>query len=1139
MQLIRDNAMICRADFKRKNVNFDYLARRIEHTLSVLVCYPCVFLMKNVRYILLFLLILATSGVWAQSIYTEFGKNRIQYHDDFDDWWMYESENFVTYWYGKGRNVAQSVIQLAELDYQAIQSVLEHRFNEKVQIIVYLDVSDMKQSNIGLEDIFGSRNGRTRVMENKMFVYFNGDHQDLRDRIRQGIAEIYLESMLYGSNLQEVVQNAVLLHLPDWFKDGLIAYMGTEWNSDVDNELRDLFMLPKEKYYDYDKLARDHPAIAGHSMWYYIGETYGKSTISNILYLTRINRNLESAFVYVIGYELKQIKAEWSEYFQERFEAQADAFARHDNDLLIEIKNKRNIPYTSLNLSPDKKYLAYARNEVGKVKIYIRNVQTGETFRIYKFGIRNIIQETDYNYPVIAWHPNSRVISIIHERRDVIKLVQIDLDEGTMVTQPIDPQFDRIYSADYWTPDTLMFAASTDGYSDIYKYIPKTRQTIQVTEDFYDDLDITVATLADVKGILWRSNRTNLELRKRELDTIMPIENFDVYFMFPDSSGWRLLNLTQTPFDNEKLPVAIGDRSVAYLTNESGVWNRKVVNGPLSDKKDFDYHTNYDRSVLGHTSRPDADVIYEHILINGKHVLLESRPEILDSMDIGRTGVEKNLIIVDDPEDENMDQLDVVDERYLFQSQFKPPPPKASDKPSVDTVENEPVSDQPGIPIDFLRTPSTDRDPVTYDQSKVIEYIPSRAIAHRLRFRLDEMNVTLDNSLLFTNLNTFSGVRQELQNPPLGILLRARVKDLFEDYVIEGGMRFPTSFNGSEYYLFFDNRKRRIDWRYAIYRKSVTNSVEGGTYSTRKDQTITAIGLVTARYPLDIYRSVSVTGTVRNDRIINLSTDLPTLEAEPDDQQRIGLRIEYIFDNTLEYDINYRHGSRYKFFVEFVNRFDLNIFEEGQSARFSEGFMTVLGVDARHYQRLDKHSILAARFYASTSLGSERILHYLGGVENWLFSKYNDNVPIPQDRNFAYQAIAANMRGFEYNARNGSSVALINLELRVPFMRYLSRKKLRSSFLRNLQVVGFVDVGTAWHGTDPFSNDNPLNTIQLTNPPTVKVDVTYYRNPVVVGYGVGARTMILGYFLKLDYGWGWETNRVNRPILHFSLGTDF
>ncbi|MDX1407882.1 MAG: BamA/TamA family outer membrane protein [Saprospiraceae bacterium] len=131
------------------------------------------------------------------------------------------------------------------------------------------------------------------------------------------------------------------------------------------------------------------------------------------------------------------------------------------------------------------------------------------------------------------------------------------------------------------------------------------------------------------------------------------------------------------------------------------------------------------------------------------------------------------------------------------------------------------------------------------------------------------------------------------------------------------------------------------------------------------------------------------------------------------------------------------------------------------------------------------------------------------------------------------------MRGFKYNARNGGSVALINTELRVPFLRYLSKRKLKSSFLRHLQVVGFLDVGTAWHGRDPFSDENPLNTLTLTNPPTVTVDVKYFRNPIIAGYGAGVRTLLFGYFLKLDYAWGWETRQLRNPVIHFSMGTDF
>jgi hypothetical protein len=1088
------------------------------------------------RIILIFISIISVSCLSGQSIYTEFGKNRVQYHDDFENWWMYETENFVTYWYGKGRNVAQSVIQMAELDNDMIQNVLEHRFNDKIQIIVYLDITDMKQSNIGSEELFSSLTGRTRVLGNKMFVYFDGDHQTLRKSIRQGIAAIYLKSMLYGANFQEVVQNAVLLNLPDWFRQGLIAYLGNEWNSDVDNRLRDIFMHPKGRYKDFDRLARDYPQIAGHSMWHYIGKTYGKSSISNLLYLSRIKRNLENAFLNIIGTDIDQIKLNWRAFYENRFSDQADNLDPYDEDLVVDIRNKRNLPYGDLNLSPDGKYLAYSLNERGKIKLYIREIESGKTMRILKTGIRNILQETDYQYPLTAWHPSGNIISVVYERRDVIYLAQFDLVENMQITQPLNPEYDRIYSVDYWASDTLIFAASQDGFSDLYKYTPVTRQTFQITEDFYDDLDASVYTLGGYKGILWRSNRTNLVLKKRRLDTILPVENFDIYFMFPDSAGWRLLNLTQTPYNNEKKPVAIGGSSIIYLTSESGVWNRKAVTGPLSEKRAYDFMTKYDRSIIDHTSAPGAGRIYEHLIINCKHTLLENHPEKIDPIVIDHAG-EENILIIDGVETENMDERDVVDERYLFQSPFsKPETPPGITTKGKETAQEDLIVE---APVDFLATPITDTDPVTYNPKKVIEYKPARAIANRLKFRLDRVTTTVDNSLLFTSLDTYAGTKLGYENPPVGILIKANMQDLFEDYIVEVGARFPTTFNGSEYFIVFDDKKKRIDKQYALYRKTTTNTVSGGIYSPRKDQIVTVIAQASGRYPLDIYRSVMITGTIRNDRIINLATDFPTLERPTDDQQRLGAKIEYIFDNTLEFDVNYRQGTRYKLFVELVKRFDLNLFEENMPVTFNKGFMTVLGIDARHYQRLDKHSIIALRFYASTSFGSERNLNYLGGVENWFFSEFDNTVPVPRDKNFAYQTIAASMRGFKYNARNGSSVALVNTELRVPFLRYLSRKKLKSSFLRNMQAVGFIDAGTAWHGTDPFSSDNPLNTLTIENPPTVKVNVTYYRNPIIIGYGFGVRTMILGYFLKLDYGWGWETGRVNKPVLQFSMGLDF
>ena len=101
------------------------------------------------RYILLFVFMVFGLQLSAQVAQVQFGKNRVQYHNFFEEWSQYESENFVTYWYGMSRNIGQSVVQIAEYDFTEIQNILEHRINEKVQIVVYTDLSDVKQSNIG------------------------------------------------------------------------------------------------------------------------------------------------------------------------------------------------------------------------------------------------------------------------------------------------------------------------------------------------------------------------------------------------------------------------------------------------------------------------------------------------------------------------------------------------------------------------------------------------------------------------------------------------------------------------------------------------------------------------------------------------------------------------------------------------------------------------------------------------------------------------------------------------------------------------------------------------------------------------------------------------------------------------------
>jgi len=98
---------------------------------------------------------------------------------------------------------------------------------------------------------------------------------------------------------------------------------------------------------------------------------------------------------------------------------------------------------------------------------------------------------------------------------------------------------------------------------------------------------------------------------------------------------------------------------------------------------------------------------------------------------------------------------------------------------------------------------------------------------------------------------------------------------------------------------------------------------------------------------------------------------------------------------------------------------------------------------------------------------------------------------------------------------------------------------MRSSFLKNFQLVAFGDVGTAWQGSSPFSEDNPVNITNVTAPPIFDINVKSFREPVVGGYGFGARVLLFGYFVRADYAWGVENKRVQDPKFYISLGYDF
>ncbi|MBK9256388.1 MAG: hypothetical protein IPM42_12945 [Saprospiraceae bacterium] len=1068
---------------------------------------------------------------YGQAINTEFGKNRVQYHQDYKNWWMYETENFITYWYGKGRNVAKTVIQLSELDHDIVQRILEHRMNDKIEIIVYTDVSDLKQSNIGTEETFISKTGETKIIGNKMFVYFDGNHLTLRKKIREGIANVYLNNMLYGSGFQEILQNAVLLNIPDWYRQGIVAYAASPWDLLIEDELRDIWHS-KPKYRDFKKLAEEYPRVAGHSFWFFIDQYYGKSTIANLLYLSKISRGIENSFEYILNSDIKLLSVEWEKFYKTLYERENGKFNAKELQNEIKLSNKKYAPISQIKLSPDGSQLLYCHNNQGKYRVVLRDIASGAEKVIFKQGYVNSFQETDFNYPILEWHPTKQEFSMLYDKKDVIYLRKYNLNENRDFDEQVIPNvFQRIYSLSYVNDLDYIFSGNTDGFADLYYYKSKNRNFDRLTNDFYDNLDAVYTNVNGENGILFSSNRTTTEIKEMNLDTILPIDNFDLYFLQMEGNK-ECVRLTNTVFENERYPFPVANGKISYLNDATGIINTYILDILTGNSYPV---SNGDRNLIRHHSIANSDHYITTFYTGGAYKFYfeklrtdvkvkvhttESRSSWLK--DNNQPVNEPLLIFKQEDEPET-----TMDEGFLFQSKFEDP--KRIESISLPALQNKKVNVFSGI-FDFNATSA----------KKIEPYNNTRAVAANKKFSLHNITTKLDNDLLFEGLETYTGDRQQLLTTPMGFLLKAVTKDLFEDYSVEAGIRIPTTFNGSEYFLIFDNNKRRLDKRYALYRKSNEyNSPEARTNNiTQRSKKTTVLGMYQLKYPFDIYRSVRATSTLRFDRFLRLSTDDSSFNTPATNEKRVSLKLEYIYDNTHDFSLNIKHGTRYKFYTEVINEFDLK-FVDGFDLNLSRGWTGIIGFDARHYIPVLKRSILAFRVSGATSFGSKKMLYYLGGMENWLLPKFDMSIPERQDADFAYKANVFQLRGFDNNIRNGASFLVGNTELRIPFMQYILGSRKGSAFFRNMQLTAFFDGGMAWHGITPFSPENPLNKIKISSPPLIELEIEYFRDPLVMGYGVGFRTQLLGYFIKLDYARGIETRVVQDPKLYLSMGLDF
>lgn len=1099
----------------------------------------------------------AVVHVKAQYTPETFGKNRIQYRQF--NWQYLSGDNFDVYYYDGRKAVAQNALEFLEAEFDRITDLIGYPPYFKTKVFLYNSLADLRQSNVGLNRTVFAVNGETEFIKPYVEVANLGTAQEFKGELLFKISELMVNEMMFGGSLKDIFQSSILMNLPDWFVDGASLYVAKGWSAEMDDYIRQHMKTRKPR--KITRLTGPEAALTGQSVWNFIAEKYGKSSVGNILNYTRITRNEEKSVLITLGVSFKQLMNEWYKYYSEMENRVSQSYVAPPEATHFPHQHNKTTVFTTIKLSPDGRYLAYAENDRGRYIVKVRSLSNGRERTIISGGSKVINQRVDYRSPLISW-ADANTLGVIGLKRGEYVFWLYDLSSRSKLPRELD-RFSNIRSLNFSGNGRLaVVSADFEGRNDLFLISSRRDRIRRLTNDLYDDLDPSF--IPGSNRIVFSSNRSTDTLRT----TVSPQfgqlpESYNLFVFDLDTTKNILKKLTNT-LSKDYAPLAVDDQNFYYLSDQRGIVNLFKFNrtsGIYAQITNFtssikEYDLNFSTSTLAFvTSHKMRQSIYldRNFNINRQVFTPATRRKELQQARVIRERRKQE-------ENKNMSIKDLLNQRLKEAQPQKDTTPVVSDTVTVqqDTIQPPPAADT-------VKRASDDRintDNYQFEEPKKQQVVstdnykfeddapkknqPSESFLTRYMKAREKSRITgpfpyeekfsADNLVASLIIDPWRG---------LGVLLETQMNDMLENYRFHGGIMSTLDLRQGDVFAEFEYLPRFLDFSTRFDRRAIrwypirNNKVY--KYTMHKFELGASLPF-TDRLRLTLKPFGAITSSV------NLGEE-PFSSSPPSALQTnlyyLGAKSEIVYDNSVSTGMNLMEGSRGKITLAHWQGID--------NKNYS---FTKATIDVRHYQKIYKEIVFAVKGFAGTSFGASPKKFLLGGMNNWLFNKtYLDGVTsegegnplgmvdattqkLIENQDLLFVEYVTNLRGFDYATLFGNSALVFNAELRVPLVRALTNGPIASNFFRNLQFTAFYDIGTSWSGKPPFTSGTSVSYDVVRNGP-FEARIKNYLNPWLYSYGLGVRTVVFSYYLKFDFAWPVKNYDVGKPRGFLTLGFDF
>ncbi len=1070
--------------------------------------------MSHIKNILLILLVLYTT------ILPQFGKNKVQYREH--NWSYIQTKHFDIYFTEEGNDAAEYAATSAEEALADIEKKLDYQINNRISLIVYNSHNEFQETNTSDGYLSQGIGGFTEPFKNRVVFPFEGSFSKYKHVIHHELVHAVMRDFLYGGTIQNIIAKGITLQLPIWYHEGMAEFLSSGWETNSDMFIRDAAI--NEYLPDIKRLSGYYAYRGGQALFKYIADTYGIEKIAELLYSIKAKGSLKKGLKASIGIDLDELNEKWKKSIKKEF--WPDVAIRKDPEefakRLTDNKKLGGFYNTSPAISPKGDKIVIISDRDIYLDVYLINSFDGkEIKKVIESGTTENLEELNVLFPSLTWAPDNKRIALSSksEGYDVIKIIDTDTDDD----YNLPFKFPGIESVS-WSPDGkyIAFLGSNAHQSDIYIYNFSTKKVTNLTNDIFSDYLPNWSP--DSKSLIFSSDRGDLTKENFPQDgySMAQLPSYQMDLFKIDIETKKITRITDWQFSDEKSAVfSSNGKEIIFISDYNGIDNLYKKRIVLEDKDTVNSVLDLPAVPLTNSlngissvsiSKDTKKLVFSTLFNAGYNVFLINNPFLLkkvkkiemteymsqfynknDNQSTDST-ISLNKITITDGKEfiyypaETEDSTENINPN-IFTGQIIDEGEKGIDTSAIEDYSNFAFADE-----------KTNNDSTNKNLNKSLF---SEKLDDEGNFLVHKYKVNFSPDLIYANAG-FSSLYGVLGTTVLSF------SDVLGNHRLIGTTSLQIDLKNSDYGLAYYYLPKRINYGFQAYHTArfvLLNSIYGiALYRFRSYGAFTSASL-----PINTFHRIDASLSLQ--RVSKENLDI--LEDPTEKETFIIPSLSYVKDNTLWGYTSPIQGERYK----------INIFGNPGFTNTKRSFFSITW-DYRKYFRFFYDYSFAIRFSGGYSGGANPQRFFLGGTESWINRRFaTRDIPLSSAADFIFLTPAMPLRGYNYAEQLGTKYSLINLELRMPLIRYLVTGPLPVLF-QNIMGVAFLDVGSAWE-----QNKN----LKLFTKTALDETVT---KDLLIGTGFGARIYFM-FLWKFDVAWTYNLKNFSGPKYYISIGLDF